>query len=304
MSELTQDKLEAFQILLNRLLQSNESEFANEKHEITDVDIREALSTILKFRRALNRMKPEPTHAGCQYEEWPVIEVLLQDAVGPHIYVDVGASFSKSCSNTWPLYLKGWRGLLIEPIPHCWPSILRERPGDYLYPTAVSDVDGFTEFRVAGELSTLRDDWPIVEQATLTVETRKLSSILEEFKDIRDNCKFCSIDVEGHEKEVISGIDFSTFNPDLFIIEFRKHDPRKLGVSLAQEWLPLLLQQGYTAIDCTQLNLLLLHKRKMALWENVKERVQITPDEYVIDQTQGRSCLRRHLIEQRQSEKR
>lgn len=298
MAELTQGKLEVLQVLLGRLLESDEAGFIDKKHKLTVVDVNEVLATILKFRRALNRLKPEPTHVGYQYEEGPVIERLLQDAPESSTYVDIGASFPKSCSNTWPLYTRGWRGLLIEPRPQCWPAILRQRPGDYLHPVAVSDRNGFAEFRVAGELSTLRDDWPIAEQATLTVETRKLSSILEDFKSIRDNCKFCSIDVEGHEKEVISGIDFSTFSPDLFVIEFRRHDPKKLGLSIACEWLPMLIEQGYTAIDCTQLNLLLLHNRKMDLWKAVKEQIQITPDEYVIEQTQGKACLKEYLVEQ------
>lgn len=284
MSGLTQNKLEVIQTLLNRLLQKDEDGLVDREHKITETDIGEVLSSVLKIRRAINRLRPEPTHEGYQYGEGPVIEAILENAEEPRSYVDIGASFPKSCSNTWPLYCKGWRGLLIEPLPHCWPSILRERPGDYLCPVAVSDTDGFADFRIAGELSTLRDDWPIAEQATLTVETRRLSSILGEFETLRDSCKFCSIDVEGTEREVLSGIDFSSFSPDLFIIEFRKYDSRKVGASIVEEWLPLLAAQGYRHIDCSQLNLLLLHERKMDLWSELKEQVQVTPDDYRTNQ--------------------
>jgi len=277
---LTESKMAAMQTLLVRLLQSNENGFVNEQSGLTDIDVNIVLAAVTKFRRSLARTRTEPSHPGCQYEEGRVIEALLLEDPDQCCYVDVGASYPKECSNTWPLYLKGWRGLLIEPLPHCWPSILQERPGDYLFPVAASDVDGFAEFRVAGELSTLRDDWPIVDQATLTVETKRLSTILEGFPGIRDKCKLCSIDVEGHEKEVIQGIDFSSFHPDLFVVEFREHHPRKMGRSIASEWHLLLQAQGYMPIDCSQLNLLLLHESKLKLWESVKSQVQITPDDY------------------------
>jgi FkbM family methyltransferase len=281
MNELTESKIEVIQSLLIRLLQANEDGFVNKQSGVTDIDVNTVLNAVSKFRRSIARTRAESSHPGYQYKEGLVIEALLTEPAEQCSYVDVGASYPKECSNTWSLYCKGWRGLLIEPLPHCWPSILQERPGDYLFPVAVSDTDGFAEFRIAGELSTLRDDWPIVDQATLTVETRTLSRILEDFPAIRDKCKFCSIDVEGYERQVLLGTDFSSFRPDLFIIEFRKHHPRQPGVSLTHEWMPLLQEHGYVPIDCSRLNLLLLHERKMDRWNQVKNQVQMTPDDYL-----------------------
>ncbi len=270
---LTTGKLEALQGLLTHLLQQDQDGDVHAPSGLTDIDVNLVLNLVTKFRKSLARTRTEPSTPGYQYNEGFIIEELLQDPISQCSYVDIGASYPKECSNTWMLYRKGWRGLLIEPLPHCWPSIMKERPGDFIYPTAVSDSDGFAEFRVAGELSTLRDDWPIVDQATLTVETRKLSSILEEFPGVRDKCKFCSIDVEGHEKEVLSGTDFSSFSPDVYVIEYREHHPRKPGDNISAEWISLLTDHGYTLIAWSILNYIFVHDRKLELWADIRTRL-------------------------------
>jgi hypothetical protein len=55
--------------------------------------------------------RPEPY--GSQDGEDAIIAELCPEPTG--VYVDVGAGDPVSCSNTFQLWRRGWRGLLIEP---------------------------------------------------------------------------------------------------------------------------------------------------------------------------------------------
>ena len=79
----------------------------------------------------------------------------------------------------------------------------------------------------------------------MIVDLLPTSEILAMFSGIRNECHLCSIDVEGHEKAVLEGIDFDTFRPQVFLVESLKYDPIKSTEELYHEWEPILLQQGY-----------------------------------------------------------
>ncbi len=49
-----------------------------------------------------------------QFGEDAMLQSYLRD--GPGFYVDVGSGSPTEGSNTYALYLRGWRGILIDPI--------------------------------------------------------------------------------------------------------------------------------------------------------------------------------------------
>jgi len=181
-------------------------------------------------------------------------------------YVDVGAYSPEECSNTWPFYQMGWRGLLVEPLPSSHIPILLQRPGDVLWPKAAHNYDGIGRLRLSESVSSMSPDWKIKDCGELLVETETLASILERFPEIRDTCRLCSIDVEGLERQVIEGIDFATFSPDVFIVEYLDYNPGKKAVDLSGDWAPLLVEQGYREVWRSNLNALFLHKDLPSPW--------------------------------------
>lgn len=182
----------------------------------------------------------------------PLLPGNLQDAT----YVDVGAADPVECSNTYAFYEEGWRGLLVEPVPTFWYNLLRCRPRDHLMPIAASNCTGVGRLRLCGPCSSLRPDWDIATHAECLVHVDTLANILADHADIRDRCQLCSIDVEGHERQVLEGIDWATFHPAVFVIEYRRfaeNDPGN-AEDLSGEWEPLLQQQGYTRAAETPMN--------------------------------------------------
>lgn len=222
---------------------------------MTPQEMVEAGSLLAQLGNWMTRTYPQVGVPGAQAGEDLILAELLPDNEGT--YVDVGASHPIECSNTWQFYRQGWRGLLIEPLRDCWPAILRHRPGDQLWPQAASNYTGYGRLRMQGTVSSLRADWAIQEQAVAFCEVDTLANILERFPEIRDKCRLCSIDVEGEEKAVLEGIDFSTFRPEVFVVEWFVYGKQPPDDDLSGTWLPILESQGYRVVGKTALNCIL-----------------------------------------------
>lgn len=177
---------------------------------------------------------------GSQYGEDKIVEDLLPQEFG--WYVDVGAGEPVECNNTWRFYQKGWRGLLIDCLPSIWYPIMRQRPGDFLCPLAVTDRTGIAVLSMDNSLSSIQPNWEVRQDAKkLDVECDTLSNILLNFPTIRNNCQLLSIDVEGSEFEVLRGIDWDTFRPEVIIIEaFKYRGNRKPVKDMSKVWGRLL----------------------------------------------------------------
>lgn len=206
---------------------------------------------LVQLGRWIQRTYPKVDNEGSQHEEDKILAKLLP---GDGIYVDIGASDPKECSNTWALYKLGWRGLLIEPLPDCWPSLMLHRPEDYLAPVASSDQDGFATLHRCRSVSSLNPEWRDDNDGTIPVMTERLSTTLKRYGAVDwTQTRLCSLDVEGWEKQVLLGIDWATFRPEVFVVEWAGQD----GQDLSAEWLPILMANGYQEVHRNRLNLIL-----------------------------------------------
>lgn len=202
---------------------------------------------LVKLGETLQRTVVVPGHS--EENEDELLRELLPFPDG--CYVSVGEHYPTCGSTTWNLYRRGWRGLLIEPLPEMWYPILSQRMGDYLVPCAVARENGYALMRLAGPCSTLDPTWPVETSNTMTVMTRPLRDILHAFPDIRRRCDLCCVDVEGLEPEVLASIDFQTFRPSVFLVEAMEYAPLNPDGTIPPrrerwpDWEPILLEQGY-----------------------------------------------------------
>lgn len=194
--------------------------------------------------------RPEPF--GAQDGEDAIIAELCPGQDG--IYVDVGAGDPISCSNTFRLWQRGWRGLLIEPRKDAVYDLCARRPGDCVYAVGASNYNGVSQLRLQGSVSSMQADWNIIEQAKTFCNVETLATILAKFPAIRDACELCSIDVEGHERQVLEGIDWDTFHPRVFVIEYVIYGVSAPQSNISGQWEPLLLSRGYKLHRTTSLN--------------------------------------------------
>lgn len=182
-------------------------------------------------------------------------DVVLQ-AVFEHLkidrprYLDIGAFHPSISSNTFLFYVRGSRGVVVEPNPFMASLLRRARPEDTVLPVGVS-VDGSTEadyyvIRDRPQLNTFskeQADRYVAESGPQTIERvvkmplRAIDDILaEHFAD--GGPDLLSIDVEGLDLPLLRTMDWSRFRPKVLCVEtlvYGTNEQREGTVALLRE---------------------------------------------------------------------
>lgn len=146
-------------------------------------------------------------------------------------YVEVGCNHPKAYSNTFNLYKKGWRGICIDANESLIREHKRYRKRDISVCSAISDREQeviFTEFVDplissvdAAHVAKWIEERPVKSKRSLTTKT--LDNVIRGFNAPND-FDLLSIDVEGHDYEVLLSINLSRYRPKLILIEMHGFD--------------------------------------------------------------------------------
>ena len=166
------------------------------------------------------------------------------------VFVDVGAFHPVRASNTLWAYKKGWRGINIEPNMDNIEYFKLLRPEDKNINCGISDVEGEMTYYMLDDGAYNTFDYQLLEQDNLTdriikktkVPVRKLKDILKE-NNVTE-VDFLDIDVEGHEINVLRGIDFSV---DIKVILLEQLYMSLPEVLQSESYL-FLKEKGYEAV--------------------------------------------------------
>lgn len=155
------------------------------------------------------------------------------------VFVEVGAYDGVFASNSWGLAVRGWNGLLIEPVPEfarrC-ERVHNSRECIKVLNLAIGSVDDqmITLF-VKGTLTTASEEtnleyldveWakPATVEANITVKSMKLDTVLNQ-NNITPSFDVLMIDVEGYENKVFEGFDLDFWQPRMMIVELSDTHP-------------------------------------------------------------------------------
>ena len=155
-------------------------------------------------------------------------------------FVEVGANDPYALSQTWQLEQAGWTGILIEPQPALAARLRAERKARvFAVACSARENSGRTmTLHVAGPLSSLNRERMAAgaqPETTIEVPVRTLDSVLEE-AGAPAGFDFLSIDVEGHEVEVLRGLDLARWQPRLIMLEDHVPDLSRHNYLTAQRY--------------------------------------------------------------------
>jgi FkbM family methyltransferase len=142
-------------------------------------------------------------------------------------YIDVGAHDPIELSVTKHFYDLGWRGINIEPVPRSYKKFLVHRPDDVNLNIAIGAKHDFLKIFEIEDRPELTSLDPEAAEAAGKLASSKVITYRIEVRTLEEVCRqycrsfidFLKIDVEGFEKEVILGADFSNYRPTMIGIE-------------------------------------------------------------------------------------
>jgi len=145
-------------------------------------------------------------------------------------YVDVGAHHPFRFSNTYLLYLRGWRGINIDAMPGAMQAFDEWRPDDINLECVVSTDTTPRRYFQYDEpaLNTISEE--VVKQreidspqyhvtSSVVLPARPLSDILAEYVPAGQAIDLFNIDVEGHDLDVLESNDWERFRPRVVVVE-------------------------------------------------------------------------------------
>lgn len=142
----------------------------------------------------------------------------------PGFYVDVGAHGPRRGNNTYWLYRRGWRGILIDIEDEKVLACKLARPRDIVVNAAISNLEGQATVYSDKSFSTTATIIPSAEKsgeqgvARNVVRVTTLTSLLNELSAPK-TFGLLSIDTEGSDLNVLLGLDFEQFKPIYICVE-------------------------------------------------------------------------------------
>jgi FkbM family methyltransferase len=168
----------------------------------------------------------------------------------PGTFLEIGANDPVLLSQTWHLAQFGWTGVLVEPIPELADRLRLERPDSRVVQAVCSGPcspqmmtlrvpQGTGHATVMERFADKRDK--LVR--TFAVPVTTADGVIEQH--LGNRLDFVSIDVEGHEADVLRGLTLERWLPKLVLVE---DDMVDLAPSR------LLWSKGYRMLRRTQNN--------------------------------------------------
>ncbi len=168
--------------------------------------------------------------------------------VGKGFYIDVGANDPVVDSVTLAFYERGWRGINVEPMQQYYERLCIKRPADINLPHAVGDAEGELTFHDVPDTGLSTVDSALAELHAAAghavsrhrVRVMTLSEICS--AHVQGPIHFLKIDVEGFEKSVLRGMDFTRWRPWILVVEATRPQSQ---ITSHEEWENLVLDAAY-----------------------------------------------------------
>lgn len=144
-------------------------------------------------------------------------------------YIDIGAHHPSRFSNTYKLYLRGWRGINIDATPGSMIPFKDIRPEDINLEMGISATEKEIEYYIMDEpalntfsrerMDFLVADTPFKLIRSQLVKTKTITQLLEEHLPQGQRIDFLTIDVEGLDFQILESNNWKKNRPYIILTE-------------------------------------------------------------------------------------
>lgn len=174
-------------------------------------------------------------------------------------YIDVGAGHPVYDNVSFAFYLKGWRGITVEPNPRLSQLAAAVRPRDISLQMLVGAAAGEATFYLVEEFHGFSTMLASNAEAARREFGKGAQALTLPVTTLADLCArhappaidFLKVDVEGAEEDVLRGNDWTRFRPRVVLAEALA--PYTLAPAY-EAWEALLRQHGYRYAGFDNLN--------------------------------------------------
>lgn len=169
-------------------------------------------------------------------------------------YIDIGAHHPFRFSNTYFFYKKGWKGINIDAMPGSMEIFRKKRPNDINLEAAISDTPATLTYYAFEEpaLNTIDAEGYKLHSANGSklafkkdIQTQRLDQILEKHLPPSQKISFMSVDVEGHDLQVLKSNDWNRFRPTYVLAEVLSKNMEEVMQDKVHSF---LIDKGYSLV--------------------------------------------------------
>ncbi len=228
--------------------------------------ILKSLRKAFKFNISSRRKYAKATYSQCG--EDIIIDHILGDRIPFPTYIDIGAHHPWNLNNTALFYLRGGRGINVEPDPYFYDLLSSERKKDINLNIGISDTTEAKDFYImsAPTLNTFskeatekfekNEGYSIMEVKKIEVDT--LTGIIDKHFNGK-HPDMLSIDVEGLEFEILKTVNFEKDPPKVVCLETISFSDTGHGIK-DQKLIEFVCSKGYINYADTNINTIFVLK--------------------------------------------
>lgn len=203
-----------------------------------------------------------------------VLEIKLSD----EYYLDLGANHAKQLSNTYMLYKKGMRGVLVEANPQLIGELKFYRSEDVILNKCISNHsdeslqfyimsgDGLSCTSMDAVNEMIEKNPQLYIKDTITVDTITVNQILQKY--FSKAPILLSIDIEGQEESILQTLDYDKYAPLIVIVERIDYGTTIATKKRKDLIADIMSQNGYFEYAFTGINSIFINKRRLEEIQN------------------------------------
>lgn len=193
-------------------------------------------------------------------------------------YLDLGANHAKQLSNTYMLYKKGMRGVLVEANPQLIGELKFYRSEDVILNKCISNHsdeslhfyimsgDGLSCTSMDAVNEMIEKNPQLYIKDTITVDTITVNQILQKY--FSKAPILLSIDIEGQEESILQTLDYDKYAPLIVIVERIDYGTTIATKKRKDLIADIMSQNGYFEYAFTGINSIFINKRRLEEIQN------------------------------------